>query len=176
MGRAFQRDDAVKHIRGVSGGNRRSVWNEFVENQTVRLVFVFYAVDDGSPFDGGFSPVVFHFATGFHPAYVHREIQFYRVAFLPFPQDDGVTVFHTELRVLAVDLYGVALSFSGVVIQVGRYRTILCPSRDAASQGKGLLLFRMYGHADFSVPWIIRCLADFYFILGSREMGRTLYI
>ena len=47
LGRAFQRDDAVKHVRGVSGGDCRPGRNEFVENQTVRLVFVFYAVDDG---------------------------------------------------------------------------------------------------------------------------------
>ena len=81
-----------------------------------------------------------------------------------------------EIHVLSVDLYGVALPFSGVVVQVDRYRTVLCPSRYAAPQGKGLLLLWMYGHADFPVPWIIRRLADFYFILGRREIGRTLYI
>ena len=81
-----------------------------------------------------------------------------------------------EIHVLSVDLYGVALPFSVVVIQVGRDRTALCPSRDAASQGKGLLLFGMYGQTDVSVPWIIRRLSDFYFILGGRETGRTLYI
>ena len=176
LGSTDEHNYTIQQSSVISSFHRCTIGDKLIEYRVACLIFAFQTIHDRPSFDCQFTFIVYYLIIGLNASHIHWEVYFYHIACFPAVEQCSITICNVHFCFLSIDCNCVLRSFIRKRIQVGRNRSILCPSGNTEMHGKLMFVGRSYFNSYFSIPRITGGLFQFYLIVVCFYIGFALYI